>query len=221
MTWTDNKTLLEYSEYTPCQDIFQAVCDELGKLYEKRGFKYSRSKPKLTIDDEKIKLEIAFWSSRINVSGELVKFEIVPNFYSKQLAKTSKIKGFLFGHTALFYHKYTENRQQIRVEEIFGDVTERVDKSSKESKLIENNICNIYGIDKEKFHAIVQFIDDKILPWASKLNTDEGIKELITNASSTRIASLQGKNVNSDFINYVRLNFPDSGLLNELVKKVV
>ena len=25
-----------------------------------------------------------------------------------------------------------------------------------------------YGIDKEKFYSIVQFIDNKIVPWASK-----------------------------------------------------
>jgi len=67
MSWTENKTLLEYSKYTPCQEIFQALCDELGKHYEAKGFKYSRSRPKLTIEKDNIKLVIAFWSSRNNI----------------------------------------------------------------------------------------------------------------------------------------------------------
>jgi hypothetical protein len=219
MSWTDNKTLLEYSKYTPCQDIFQAVCDELGKHYETQGFKYSRSRPKLTIDKDNIKLVIAFWSSRSNTPGDWVNLEILPNFYSKQLAKTSSIKGFLFGHTGLFYHKYSDNPKQIMVKQIFGDELERVDEYSNESKIIESNNCNVYGIDKEKFDSIVKFIDNKIVPWTSKLATEEGIIELITNASPTRVWALNGKGSNSDFIKYVHLNFPSINIENELDKK--
>lgn len=219
MSWTDNKTLLEYSKYTACQDIFQAVCNELGKHYETKGFKYSRSRPKLTIDKDNIKLVIAFWSSRSNTPGDWVNLEILPNFYSKQLAKTSVIKGFLFGHTGLFYHKYTDNPKQILVKQIFGGELERFDEYSKESKIIESNNCNVYGINKEKFDSIVKFIDDKILPWTSKLTTEEGIIELLNNASPTRVWSLNGKSSNSDFIEYVQLNFPNIDIEKELDKQ--
>ncbi len=51
MNWTDNEILLNHNETTPCKDIFQAVCDELGKYYSDKGFKYARSKPKLTYKD--------------------------------------------------------------------------------------------------------------------------------------------------------------------------
>jgi len=108
MGWTDNKILLEYTRYTPCQEIFQAVCDEIGRHYQNLGFKYSRSTPKLVIENDKIKLEICFWSSRSNIPGEWVNLEILPNFYSLQLKKTSDKKGFLFGHTGIFYHKTLE-----------------------------------------------------------------------------------------------------------------
>ena len=70
MSWTDNMTLLEYSKYTPCQEIFQAVCDELGKHYVAKGYKYSRSQPKLKIEKSDIKLEVAFCSSRSNTPGD-------------------------------------------------------------------------------------------------------------------------------------------------------
>lgn len=209
MDWTDNKTLLEYTKRTKCQEIFQAVCDELGKHYEEKGFKYSRSRPKLTFEKDDIKLVISFWSSKRNTPGSSVSFEILPDFYSKQVAKTSNIKGYLFGHTGIFYHKYTDNPKQILVKQIFGDELERIDEYSTESQIIENNYCNVYGIDKEKFDAIVKFIDDKIIPWISKLATKEGILELITNASPTRIWSLNGKSTNSDFVKYVELNFSD------------
>ena len=35
--------------------------------------------------------------------------------------------------------------------------------TDNESKIIESNNCNVYGIDKEKFYSIVQFIDNKIV----------------------------------------------------------
>jgi hypothetical protein len=218
MSWTENKTLLEYSKYTPCQEIFQALCDELGKHYEAKGFKYSRSRPKLTIEKDNIKLVIAFWSSRSNTPGEWVNLEILPSFYSKQLTKTSDIKGFLFGHTGLFYHKFADNPKQILVKQIFGGELERFDEYSNESKIIESNNCNVYGIDKVKFDSIIKFIDDKIVPWTSKLSTEEGIFELVTNASPTRVWSLNGKGSNSDFIKYVKLNFPNINIENELDK---
>jgi hypothetical protein len=216
MSWTENKTLLEYSKYTPCHEIFQALCDELGKYYEVKGFKYARSRPKLTIEKDNIKLVIAFWSSRSNTPGEWVNLEILPNFYSKQLAKTSDIKGFLFGHTGLFCHKFTDNPKQILVKQIFGGELERFDKYSNESKIIESNNCNIYGIDKEKFDSILKFIDNKILPWLSKLAIEEGILELLTNASPTRIWAINGKGSNSDFVKYVKLNFPNINIEKEL-----
>lgn len=218
MSWTENKKLLEYSKSTACHEIFQAVCDELGKYYIGKGFKYSRSRPKLTIEKGNIKLVIAFWSSRSNIPGEWVNFDILPNFYSIQLAKTSKIKGFLFGHTGLFYHKYTNNPKQTKVKQIFGSELERFDKYSTESKMIESNSCNVYGIDKQKFDLIIEFIDNKIVPWISRLATEEGVIELLANASPTRIRSLNGKISKSDFIKYVELNFPNievERILNE------
>lgn len=210
MSWTDNKTLLNYSETTPCKEIFQAVCDELGKHYENKGYKYSRSRPKIIYKDKNIKLEICFWSSASNMPGSYVNLEIIPNFYSLQLAKQSKIKGRLFGHTGLFTHKYTDNIQQVKIRQIFGDEIERLDKYSYESVIRDNHNCNVYGLDKFKFDKIVAFIDNKIIPWVSKIKTEDGIKELLDNPSQSRILSLNlnGNGGNSDFVQYVKTNFP-------------
>ena len=143
----------------------------------------------------------------------------VIRYISSYWVTDNKLKGFLFGHTGLFYHKYTDNPKQILVKQIFGGELERIDEYSNESKIIESNSCNVYGIDKEKFDLIVQFLDNKIVSWASKLATEEGILELLTNASPTRIWSLNGKGSNSDFIKYVQLNFPNINIKSELDKK--
>lgn len=218
MSWTNNQTLLEQSKHTSCQDIFQAACDELGKHYENKGFKYSRSKPKLTVENDKIKLEILFSTSKSNVPGDFVNLEILPNFYAKQIANTSNIKGLLFGHRGLFYHQYTDNPKQILVKHIFGEELERFDEYSTESKMIESNSCNVYGLNEAKFNAIVAFIDTKISPWTTKLATKEGIIELLSNASRTRINALNGKSSNSDFVKFVQFNFPNIDIESEFNK---
>jgi hypothetical protein len=88
MNWTDNKTLLEYSKYTPCNDIFQAVCDEIGKHYvEQHGFTYALARPKITYKNKDFKLDIAFWSSRSNIPADYVNLEIIPIFYDLKVPK--------------------------------------------------------------------------------------------------------------------------------------
>jgi hypothetical protein len=51
MAWTTNSILINHTQsHTPCKDIFQAVCDEIGAFYSKKGFKYTASRPKITIE---------------------------------------------------------------------------------------------------------------------------------------------------------------------------
>lgn len=212
MNWTENKTLLEYTQYTACQDIFQATCDEIGKYYQEKGFKYTGSRPKLTKEVDKIKLEISFWSSRNNIPGESVNLEILPNFYSTQLKKESKAKGFLFGHHTLFTHKHNSHIKEIRINQIYGEILNRIDEYSKESKLIDSHNCNVYGLDQKMFEKIIYFMDTKIISWLEKIQTECGIQEFLNDASPTRMRNLFSKNTNSDFIKYVALNFPGIGI---------
>lgn len=214
MNWTENSVLTNYSKATPCQEIFQAVCDELGRHYEEKGFKYSRSRPKIVYKDKELKLEICFWSSRSNTPGEYVNLEILPNFYSLELAKQSKIKGFLFGHTGINCTKYTDDKKKVRIIQIFGDILERIDEYSYESVIRYNHNCNVYGLDKEKFDKIIEFIDSTIISWIDKIKTEQGARELLDNPTDMRIWSLNlnGKGGNSDFVNYVKTKFPNVDL---------
>jgi hypothetical protein len=216
MNWTENEVLLNQRETMPSKDLFQAVCDEIGKHYETKGFKYSRSRPKLTFKDKVLKLEICFWSSRSNTSGRHVSLEILPNFYSLRIinSKTSNGKskisnGFLFGHEAIFSRKYTDNPKQQRVNQIYGDVLERLDDSTYESQIRDNHYCNVYGIDEEKFKRIIEFIDKKIIPWIENLKTKEGVLEFTENPTKQRLFSINGQGGNSDFIQYCKIHFPE------------
>jgi hypothetical protein len=215
--WTENKILLEYTQYTACKDIFKAVCDEIGKHYSEKGFKYLRSQPKIIFENEKLKLEIRFSSSGSNTPGQSVNLEILPSLYSKQI-EDSNIKGYLFGHTGFFYHKYKEDVKKIRVNKIFGEVIERIDEYSNESNIIDSNNCNVYGLQKENFEKILSFIDTKIITWFDKLQTQNGVLELLENASVSRIWSLNGQGSKSDFVAFVKYHYPKIEIDKILVK---
>jgi hypothetical protein len=212
MSWTINPTLLNPPTSTPCKEIFQAVCDEIGAHYQQFGYKYTRSRPKVVVESDKLKLEITFWSSGSNTPGEHVNLEILPNFYAKQLAKTGVQKGFLFGHTALFYHKYTDDKTKIKVNQIYGEVSEYTDPYSHHSEIRDNRNCDIYGLDKARFDKIIAFIDTKILSWISKLQTEDGLLEFLKDANPTRIHSIDEKRGNTNFPQYMLLNFPNIDL---------
>jgi hypothetical protein len=164
--------------------------------------------------DKEIKLEICFWSSASNTPGEYVNLEILPNFYSIDLAKKSKTSGFLFGHTGINNIKYTDDKKKVRIIQIFGDVLEIIDEYSHESVIRYNHNCNVYGLDKERFDKIVEFIDSTIISWSDKIKTEQGVRELLDNPTDMRTWSLNlnGKGGNSDFVNYVKTKFPDIDL---------
>jgi hypothetical protein len=211
MNWTDNKTLLNYLKYTPCSDIFQAVCDEIGKYYVAQyGFKYARSRPKITFKNKDFKLDIAFWSSRSNISGNYVNLEIIPMFYDLNAPKNHPSKGLLFTHGAILYHKYTNDIQRIRHVHVFGEVEEFILDYSYESVIKDVNMCNIYGLDETKFNKIIAFLDTKIIVWLEKIKTKKGILELIKNPCDTQLRDIK----NGYLIEYIKLNFPNVNIEN-------
>jgi hypothetical protein len=206
MNWTDNKTLLDYSKYTPCNDIFQAVCDEIGKYYvAQHGFTYARSRPKITIKNKDFKLEIAFWSSRSNIPGDYVNLEIIPIFYDLNAPKNYPKKDILFTHCAILYHTYTNDIQRVRHVSIFGEVEELVLDYSYESVIKDLNMCNVYGLDEAKFKKIIAFLDTKIIVWLDKIKTESGILELMNDPCDTQLMDFK----NGCLVDYIQRNFPN------------
>lgn len=69
------------SERTQPKDIFDAVCHEVGRFFEKQdGFKPTKRKVKWR--GNHIRCELAFWSSHSNMAGGYVCFEIVTTVYA-------------------------------------------------------------------------------------------------------------------------------------------
>jgi hypothetical protein len=223
MSWTKNINLITKQETMPSKDLFQAVCDEIGEYYGNKGFKYSRTRPKIVYKDKVLKVEICFWSSRYNTSGKSVTLEILPNFYSLEVIKkglsksASKIaNGFILGHTDLLITKSENSDNKIIKKQIFGDIHEKDVEGKLEPTISNHHICDIYGINEEKFNKIIGFIDEKIIPWIDKIQTADGIVDFIENRPKSVHSNLLGEAVNSDFIPYCNLRFPELNIEKRL-----
>lgn len=80
--WEKNSVLYNKSPYVPPREIFQAVCDELGRYFAQSGAKYTKSSRKIKWTLGAVRLETAFWSSHGNTAGEWVNLEIVSTVYA-------------------------------------------------------------------------------------------------------------------------------------------
>lgn len=93
-TWEENSILYNISEYMPPKDIFQAVCNELGRYFSLHGAKYTKSNKKLKWNGKKVRCEMGLWSSHSNIQGDWVNLEIVTSVYAIN-AKGMEKKGLL------------------------------------------------------------------------------------------------------------------------------
>ncbi len=193
MAWTENEILLNQRPTMQSRELFQAVCDELAKYYVKKGFKYTRSKPAITYQDKEIKLQIGFSSSRSNISGSHVVLEILPNIY-------------------------TINPEKRILKQIFGEILEFEPSSENDTAVEENHNCNIWNIDEHKFKKILEFINESILPMIDMVKGEDGIIKFLEDKPKYIYPSLKGENVNSDFVPFCNLKFPDLNIEQLLSK---
>ena len=177
ITIPENSVLNNYDEITPPKVIFQAVCDLLGEHYSKKGFSYSRSRPKITLKGEIFNTVIAFWSSGSNYAGGYVNLEIIGTVYSKKLAKVDKengdkSKGLLLSHTD-FTNKLNHDNPNglITVYLMDNTIADERTEDLTYALDIHNANYNIYGINQENLNSIKSFID-RIL-----INSINGLKK--------------------------------------------
>jgi hypothetical protein len=182
MTWTTNKILLNHNENTPCKDIFEAACDEIGAYYSaEKGFKYTPSRPKLVLERGEYKLEIAFFSTRTNVQGKWVTLQIIPTFYAKSSKNTDNPKGILTGYPDIFYHPTDEMPPKMTINHIYGEVEFNTESWITESVIRDYHACDVYGLTEEKFHKILAFIDVKIIAKFEELMSQITMKKALFN----------------------------------------
>jgi hypothetical protein len=182
MTYITHKTLLNHNENTPCKDIFQAACDEIGAYYvREKGFKYTPSRPKLVFETGEYKLEIAFFSTRTNVQGQSVTLQVLPVFYAKSSKNTENPKGILTGYPDLFYHPTDEMPPKMTINHIYGEVEFNTESWITESVIRDYHACDVYGLTEEKFHKILVFIDAKIIAKFEELMSQLTMKKALFN----------------------------------------
>jgi hypothetical protein len=164
MAWTSNEILLNHTEsHTPCKEIFQAVCDEIGAFYTQKGFKYTASRPKIGIEKDDVKLEICFFSTRTNIINQSVSLQIIPTFYNKKAKTDENPKGILLAYPDIFYTKTDEIPPKLTINELFGGQIINTESWRTESEIRDYHICEVYDLDEAKFLKIIEFIDKKII----------------------------------------------------------
>ena len=213
MNWKfeEESVLKNYSESTPCKEIFQAVCDEIGKYFTEKGWKYSRSRPKITIKNKELKIEIAFWSSVSNTPGNFVKIEILPQIYSLELLKKLKSegiksKGHILSFRDLFYeHLETSEKGKKIIINAFGEKTERIDEHNLTPEIIFNKSVNVYGLKENEFIKIIDFIESRVLVWFERINNIEQIDLFLNKITERDKTTLKGGN----FEKLIKLKYPE------------
>lgn len=84
--WEEGSILYARSPDIPPKDIFQAVCREVGRYYQKKGLRYLRSKRELKWNGLNLRCQLGLWSSHSNIRGEWVNLEIVASFFALDLS---------------------------------------------------------------------------------------------------------------------------------------
>ena len=139
--WTEDSILTNQSEHTPPAEIFDAFCQAIGFYYQQKGYKYTKSRPKVKIESKDLFVEINFWSSRSNMAGSSVGLEILPYVGSKKLKKWIKTNKtgrneYIYGPT-----KYDFRHQNIYGASVdfFLDLILKIDKYIAANLNIEDN----------------------------------------------------------------------------------
>lgn len=178
--WDKNSILTNYNPSTPCADIFEAFCDELGKYYVKKGMKYSKSVPEIIFDNNRLRIELSFNSARFNTPGQTVMVELGVSIIDLELDKKEPV----FNNFTLFSKKLKNAEPgTIRVESIFGEQTERKE-TNKEAEFRFSNCFNIYAIDLMQFKQVTTFLDEHIFNWIEDIYEADKVAELIHNLGS-------------------------------------
>tara|TARA_R110002050_G_scaffold45035_1_gene106996 strand:+ start:952 stop:1551 length:600 start_codon:yes stop_codon:yes gene_type:complete len=88
--WNKDSILNTFHSETKPSEIFKEICNSIGNYYSEKGWKYSKSRPKIRRESNDLVLEINFWSSHSNLAGSYVQLEILPYVSSKKLKKWIK-----------------------------------------------------------------------------------------------------------------------------------
>jgi hypothetical protein len=175
--WTENSILTNQNDTTPPGEIFDEFCQAIGYYYQQKGYKYTRSRPKVKIETRDLFVEINFWSSRSNMAGSSVGLEILPYVGSKKLKKWIKAN-----KTGRNEYIYGPTKYDFRFQNIYGstvdfflDLILKIDKFIAEQLDIADNKKYI---DKLLAENSSELITDNFACYLAMTN-DPGLQEFI------------------------------------------
>lgn len=164
-SWQNGSLLSNVTFDTPCKEIFQAVCDEIGRFYQTKGFKYSTSGRKLEYQYKGFKLKISFASSHYNSVGQSVGFEVNSGLYPDKLQKQYKadkhrLLPIILSNVDLL-DEIMPDREPGTVQGVsmFGEVNEVRDELYKYALRIYSRYRNVYGITIENFKKLLEYLN--------------------------------------------------------------
>ena len=175
--WTENSILTNQSDTTPPAEIFDAFCQAIGFYYQQKGYKSTKSRPKVKIESKDLFVEINFWSSRSNMAGSSVGLEILPYVGSKKLKKWIKTN-----KTGRNEYIYGPTKYDFRFQNIYGatvdfflDLILKIDKYIAEQLDIADNKKFIGKLLTENSNEI---ITDNFACYLA-MNNDPRLQEFI------------------------------------------
>jgi len=154
--WATSSILHQSLHLAAPNDLFHAVCAELGRYYHDRGFRYTASRPKLVRQHPAHRAEICFWSSRSNQVGAYVLLEILPWVYSMPYKRWSQP-----------HHLPSSNGLLSGGPHLFHNTTYR-------------NHVNLAHVDHQLFAQLIAGIDSVILPHFQLYDDLDTLSEHIT-----------------------------------------
>ncbi|NVJ59634.1 MAG: hypothetical protein HWE27_04545 [Gammaproteobacteria bacterium] len=197
-----------YTEYTDCKDIFQGVCNELGRYFKEKGFRYAKSGPRISGTVGDIKVRIGLSTTRTNRQGESVGLAISPLFSSIKMEKSfGEESAYIWGYPEVYY-RFTKcaPRCDVIVRRLFAPDIERSDAYYKNQLIISNNI-NVWGIDETKLVRLIDFINVNVIDVMSTLQDEARLRKYLLeldNFTKSRI-----KNDESSICHYLSTQFPE------------
>lgn len=165
----------DYSEYTPAREIFQAVCDELGRYYAEKGKSYTRSGRKIKWKGKNLKFEIHFASSHSNTSGRCITLEIIACVWALS-ADGMERKGIL--NFPIREEIAPSDQECVIVKQIDGTELKRVPTDPERIAVVYNNYCNVWGINGKMFENIIRYIDG-VIEKMELMETRSGIERIL------------------------------------------
>jgi hypothetical protein len=213
--WTTDSLFNKDISSAKPAEIFKAFCDELGNYFNIKGLNYRKSKRIITFEDNEVKIDIGFNSSRSNMRGQWIGVELGINIYWKELVRLQelrgeKVHGGVIGDISIFSKRLgNEEPGTIVIQNIFGEVIKRTEENS-EAEFRYNKAFNIHGLTAENFQKIIDFFETNILNWSRDIRDEEKVRQLIVSTGTWGRWMLNSGN----FKRFLELRYP--ALVKEL-----